>query len=188
MVVVVVEADLPVGYHLLVRSPSSELVVPPVADVLRFMRVYADGGVHEGGVVSQCDGGLTCGEVAPNGHEGLDTGFARARDHHLPVAVVPGIIEVCVSIDEHNRPLLTPSKPEWYESERLGGSGHDHIGQFGEEGLRLVPSEAVIGDRDAVDKGTALFPGLLAGIQVAFQHEPHNRLSAFAELAEDFAG
>lgn len=37
-------------------------------------------------------------------------------------------------------------------------------------------------------KGDALFPGLFAGIQVAFEHKAHNGLTAFTELPQDLLG
>ncbi len=36
-------------------------------------------------------------------------------------------------------------------------------------------------------EGDALFPGLLAGVEIALEHQAHNGLAAFTELAEDFA-
>ena len=32
----------------------------------------------------------------------------------------------------------------------------------------------------------SLFPGLFAGIEVAFEHQAHDGVAAVAELAEDF--
>ena len=38
-----------------------------------------------------------------------------------------------------------------------------------------------------MDKCHALFPGLFAGIEIAFKHQAHDRLAAFVELPEHFA-
>lgn len=52
----------------------------------------------------------------------------------------------------------------------------------------FVPAEAGIGDGDAMKQGHAFFPGLPAGIEVAFDHQPHDGLPTFTELSQDFAG
>ena len=65
----------------------------------------------------------------------------------------------------------------------LDGLGHDHVGQFVEQSFGFFPAETGIGDGDAVGQRFALLPGLFAGIEVAFEHQSHDGLAAFAELA-----
>ena len=67
------------------------------------------------------------------------------------------------------------------------GFGHDHVGQFGKQSLGFFPTEAGVSDGDAVGQGDTLFPGLLAGVEIAFEHQAHDGLAAVAELAEDVA-
>lgn len=37
-------------------------------------------------------------------------------------------------------------------------------------------------------EGDTFFPRLSAGIQIAFEHEPHDSLAAFTELPQNFMG
>jgi hypothetical protein len=52
----------------------------------------------------------------------------------------------------------------------------------------LAPAEAGIGNRDTMQEGHTFFPCLSAGVQVAFEHETHDGLTAFAELFKHFVG
>ncbi len=47
------------------------------------------------------------------------------------------------------------------------------------------PAKAGIGNGDTMLKGHTFLPGLFAGIQVAFEHQSHDGLAAFAELPQD---
>ena len=71
--------------------------------------------------------------------------------------------------------------------ERLCRTWGDGFCQLAEKRRGLFPAETGIGDGDAVGQRYALLPSLLAGIQVAFEHESHDRVTAVAELAEDVA-
>ena len=59
--------------------------------------------------------------------------------------------------------------------------------RFEDQPFGLVPAETGVGDGDAMCQGDALFPRLFAGIEVALEHEAHDRLAAFAELPEHLA-
>ena len=67
------------------------------------------------------------------------------------------------------------------------GFGHNHVGQFGKQSFGFLPSEAGVGDGDAMGQGDTLLPGLFAWVEIAFEHQAHDGMAAFAELAEDFA-
>lgn len=68
----------------------------------------------------------------------------------------------------------------------LGRSRGNRFSQFHEEGCCLGPSEAGIGNGDTMLKGDPFFPGLLAGVEIAFEHQPHDCVAAFAELPQYF--
>ena len=177
--------------------------------MLHFMWMDADGGIDKRVLLRQCDRRPAGRQIAANGDEGLDTGFPGAGNHRLPVIVVSGIVEMGMGIDEHAglSGLLCLSGLIWFiwlnetnqinqitrqtETNQfsilLDGLGYDHVGQFAEQRVCFFPAETGIGDGDAVGKGYALFPGLFAGIEIAFEHESHDGLATIAELAEDFA-
>ena len=57
-----------------------------------------------------------------------------------------------------------------------------------EESFGIAPSEAGIGDRHAVGQRLVGIPALSTALQVAFEHEAHNRAAAVLKLFEHFAG
>lgn len=67
----------------------------------------------------------------------------------------------------------------------LHRSNGKSVGEIAEQLLGFVPAQAGIGNGDAMLKGHPFFPGLLAWVEIAFQHESHDGLTAFAELSQD---
>jgi len=53
-------------------------------------------------------------------------------------------------------------------------SGDDALGELIQECSGIVPTQAGVGNGNAVRECDALFPGLFAGIEIAFQHQAHD--------------
>ena len=62
------------------------------------------------------------------------------------------------------------------------------IRQFVQQGFRILPTDAGIGDRDPVFQWFVYFPGLLAWFQIAFQQQPQDVSLPLAILFHDGMG
>src|SRR6186997_3166145 len=69
-----------------------------------------------------------------------------------------------------------------------GRAGHKAVCQLVQERRSITPTEAGVGNGDAVGEGDTLFPCLFSRIEVAFEHEAHDRLATLAKLSENFTG
>ncbi len=97
----VVQPDLAIGDDAFGFHQGPQLVVPAVLDVFHFMRVNPDGGGDERVALCQGDSGAARLEVAPDRHEMPDPGVARALEHRLAVDVKPRVVNMAVTVDQH---------------------------------------------------------------------------------------
>jgi hypothetical protein len=136
------------------------------------VRVNADRGVDVRMAIGERDGGTAGDEIATDRHERTHPCLACPLDRRFAIGIVANVIQMGMGIDEHADHLRVVSD----ETMKLSGrSGDDALGQFVQQSRGIIPAKAGIGDRDAMDKCHALFPGLFAGIKIAFKHQAHDR-------------